>query len=216
MNKITTSLLGILLAVCSASCSVRTHEVIADTARSGKAILLPLQNPTICNVDNQWFMKGSKAYVQRHNRPCIYKEKNPVDKHEERYTLADDEFEPIYAPIPEDMATNLMKGKYTHTDAISFINRKWTNTLPEGKVKEVATQGSTPAFFRSISSHRMLQTENGSYLLTRIDEMTADFSSIYVYPLAGLSAILIDVPGSIILGPPSSKTIQEAQPEELE
>lgn len=220
MNKISFFTLSSLLAVGTVSCSVRTHEPISDLARSGDAILLPLEKPTLCQVNEQWYIKGYHAEVERRNRPCIQTEKKPNElKRQERYYLVDDEedFEPRYAPMPEEMAKNILKGKYSHSDAISFINQKWVKYLPEGEVKEVGTKASAPAFFRNMSSHRLLQDEeqNKSYMLARVGEMTANFSSLLIYPLAGISAIVIDLPGSIILGPPSAE-VQKAQPEELQ
>lgn len=219
MNKISFYALSALLGITVTSCSVRTHEAIADTARSGDAILLPLESPTLCQVGEQWYMKGYKAQIQRSNIPCIQRIKNQVEKeHPERYSLVttEEDFEPRYSAIPEEMVKNLKEGKYSHTDAISFINRKWTTTLPEGEVKDMDTKVNAPAFFRNMSSHRLLQNGNKSYLLARVGEMTADFSAVYMYPLAGLSAILIDLPGSIILGPQSAEKPQVAQPEELQ
>ena len=164
-------------------------------------------------------MKGYKAQVQRSNIPCIQLTNNQVEKeHPERYSLTveAEEFEPRYTEIPEEMAKSLKAGKYRHSDAISFINRKWSKNLPEGKVKEKSTTAVAPAFFRNMSSHRLLRDGNNSYLLSRVGEMTADFSAIYMYPLAGLSAIVIDLPGTIFLGPQSSEKPQKAQPEEVQ
>lgn len=220
MKKISFYTLSALLALTGVSCSVRTHEVIADTARSGDAILLPLEKPTLCQVNDQWYMKGYKVQVRRSNIPCFQPVQNQVEKeHPERYSLVSEfkNFEPRYAPIPEDMAKSLQKGKYSHSDAISFINRKWTDTLPEGEANGITAKAVVPAFFRNMSSHRLLKDGDNSYLLARVGEMTADFSAVYMYPLAGLSAILIDLPGSIILGPQASaEKPQEAQPEELQ
>ena len=219
MKKISYYTLTALLALAGVSCSVRTHEVIADTARSGDAILLPLETPTLCKVNDQWYMKGYKAQVRRSNVPCIQPVKNEVEKeHPERYSVIvdEDEFEPRYAEIPAEMVKNLKAGKYTHSDAIGFINRKWSQYLPEGEVKEQTTKAVAPAFFRNMSSHRLLKNDGRSYLLARVGEMTADFSAVYMYPLAGLSAIAIDLPGSILLGPQSSETTQTAQPEEAQ
>lgn len=219
MNRISIFAVSVFMAIAGVSCSVRTHEVIADTARSGDAILLPLETPTLCQVNEQWYMKGYKAQVQRSNIPCIQPIKNKVDKeHPERYSLlvGEEDFETRYTQIPEEMVKNLMKGQYSHSDAISFINRKWVKNLPEGDVKNVTTKATAPAFFRNMSSHRLLQTPDKSYLLARVGEMTADFSAVYMYPLAGLSAILIDLPGSILIGPQTAEKPQEAQPEELQ
>lgn len=219
MKKISYYTLTALLALAGVSCSVRTHEVIADTARSGDAILLPLETPTLCKVNDQWYMKGYKAQVRRSNVPCIQPVKNEVEKeHPERYSVIvdEDEFESRYAEIPAEMVKNLKAGKYTHSDAISFINRKWSTHLPEGEVKEQTTKAEAPSFFRNMSSHRLLKNDSRSYLLARVGEMTADFSAVYMYPLAGLSAIAIDLPGSILLGPQSSETTQTAQPEEAQ
>lgn len=219
MKKISFYTLSVLLALTCVSCSVRTHEVIADTARSGDAILLPLETPTLCQVNNQWYMKGYKAQVRRSNAPCIQLEQNQAkNEHPERYSLVidEEEFEPRYTQIPEEMAKNLKAGKYSHSDAISFINRKWSTTLPEGEIKEQTTKAMAPAFFRNMSSHRLMKSDTQSYLLARVGEMTADFSAVYMYPLAGLSAIVIDLPGSILLGPQSSEKPQTAQPEEVQ
>lgn len=218
MKRISLYILSALAAVTCVSCSVRTHEVIADHARSGDAILLPLETPGLCKVKDTWYMKGYKSQVERRNTPCIQKTK--VDKeHPERYQLVNglQDSEIRYAEVPEEMAQNLLKGQYSHSDAISFINRKWVRTLPEGEVKQVSTKAQAPAFFRNMSSHRLLKDGSNSYLLARVGEMTADFSAVYMYPLAGVSALLIDLPGSIILGPQSSsKPVQTAQPEELQ
>lgn len=220
MKKISVLILSVFCAISSVSCSVRTHEVIADKARSGYAILLPLEEPVICQVGEDWYMQGRKTLVYRSGRPVLYKEIDQEKKyHPERYYLDDDDhrnfdYEPVYAPMPKEMAENMMKGIYTHSDAISFINTKWRLDLPQGEVKQWKTRASTPAYFRNLSSHRMLQTENGTYLLARVGEMTADFSAIFMYPLAGLSAVLIDAPGSILVGPPT-KMEQKAEAEEL-
>lgn len=219
MKKISFYTLSVLLALTGVSCSVRTHEVIADTARSGEAILLPLETPTLCKVNDQWYMKGYKAQVRRSNIPCVQLIRNEVEKeHPERYSVIvdEDEFEPRYTEVPENMVKSLKEGKYSHSDAISFINRKWSKYLPEGEVKEQTTKAVAPSFFRNMSSHRLLKNDSQSYLLARVGEMTADFSAVYMYPLAGLSAIIIDLPGSILLGPQSSEKPQTAQPEEVQ
>ncbi len=219
MRKLPVLILSFICALASVSCSVRTHEVIADKARSGYAILVPLENPVLCQIGDEWYMQGMKTLVERRGRPCLYKEKGQEKKkHPERYYLVDDEddidFTPIFAPMPQEMAERMMKNEYTHSDAISFINSKWTLNLPQGEAKRWKTSAVAPAYFRNISSHRMMQTQKNSYLLARVGEMTADFSSIYMYPLAGLSAILIDAPGSILLGPPTTP-VQKAESEEL-
>ena len=215
MKQFSLLILSALCVFSLPSCSVRTHEVIADHARSGEAILIPLEKPVLCQVGEQWYLQGGRTYIERHNRPCIQKEKNPKrNVHPERYNLADDEFEPVYAAIPQEMAERLMNENYTHSDAISFINRRWLQKLPEGNVKKWQTRAVAPAYFRNMSSHRLIQTEHESFLLARIGEMTADFSSVYMYPLAGLSAIFIDIPGSIIIGPPVTK-VEVAEAEEL-
>ena len=219
MNKISFYTISALMTLCGVSCSVRTHEVIADTARSGDAILLPLEKPTLCQVNDQWYMKGYKAQVRRSNLPCFQPVENQVEKeHPERYSLVSEfkNFEPRYTPISEELAKNLKEGKYRHSDAISFINSKWTATLPEGEAKGMTAKATAPAFFRNMSSHRLLRDGNNSYLLSRVGEMTADFSAIYMYPLAGLSAIVIDLPGTILLGPQSSEQPLTAQPEEAQ
>lgn len=217
MKKISLLALGTLCAaLISTSCSVRSHVSVADMGRSADGILLPLETPTICKVGDQWYMCGHKANIERNNAPWVRPEQLPQDKrHPERYELGSDDFEPMYAPIPTSLAESLRKGKYTHSDAISFINRKWVDELPEGKVREVKTKASAPAFFRNMSSHRLMQTEQGSFLLAHIGELTADFSSIYAYPLAGLTAIVVDAPASFLYSPPVQES-KVAQPEEVE
>lgn len=219
MKKFPLLILSLIGALSSVSCSVRTHEVIADKARSGYAVLAPLENPVLCQVGEDWYFQGMKTLVERRGRACIYKEKGQEKKkHPERYYLVDDEsdmdFEPIYAPITKEMAERMMKDEFSHSDAISLINSKWTLTPKQGESKLWKTRAVAPAYFRNLSSHRMLQTETSTYLLARVGEMTADFSSIYMYPLAGLSAILIDAPGSILIGPPTTP-VQKAEAEEL-
>lgn len=217
MKRFSLLIVSVLCVISAVSCSVRTHEVIADHARSGNAILVPLEKPVLCQMGEQWYLQGNLAQVERRHRPCIHKTKNPGRNfHPERYYLVDeDDFEPVYAPMSAEMAERMMKDTYTYTDAISFINSKWMKKLPAGEVQKWQTRAVAPSFFRNMSSHRMIQTEKDSYLLARIGEMTADFSSIYMYPLAGLSAILIDVPGSILIGPPTTK-VQKAEAEEVE
>lgn len=79
------------------------------------------------------------------------------------------------------------------------------------------TTAEAPAFFRNMSSHRLLKSEQGSsYLIARIGEMSADFSAIYAYPFAGLCAIIIDTPASFFYSPPNQKVIQKAEAEEVE
>lgn len=205
MNKGLSIISGILCAVSLVSCSVRTHRVIADHGRSGEAVLIKLEGPVLCQVGNQWYMKGNKTSIVRRNRDCLMLTKpSPDQQHPERYYLTDtdeSDFEPVYAPIPEDMARNIQEGSFTHTDAISFINSKWIDKLPDGESVEVATSTRTPDYFRNMSSHRLIQTNEKSYLIANLGEMTADFSSLYMYPLAGLSALLIDMPGTLLLGP---------------
>lgn len=216
MNKIMNWALGAICVLSFTSCSVHPSVSVADMGRSADAILLPLEQPTLCQVNKQWYMCGHKANVERSNASWVNVNLLPVEKrHPERYTLGSDEFSPMYAPIPESLAESLRKGKYTHSDAISFINRKWVKELPEGKVKQVKTKVSAPAFFRNMSSHRLMQTEKGSFLLANIGELTADFSAIYAYPLAGLTSILVDAPASFFYNPPVQKP-QVAQPEEIE
>ena len=217
MKRFSLLIVSVLSALSAVSCSVRTHEVIADHARSGNAILVPLEKPILCQMGDQWYLQGHKAQIERRHRPSIQKVKNPGKKfHPERYYLVDeDDFEPVYAPMTPEMADRMMKDTYTYTDAISFINTKWLRELPGGEVQKWKTRAVAPDYFRNMSSHRLIQTETHSYLLARIGEMTADFSSIYMYPLAGLSAILIDAPGSILIGPPTTK-VQKAEAEEVE
>lgn len=216
MKKLVISALSIICALTTTSCSVCTSVSVADMGRSADAILLPLEQPRMCQVNNQWYMCGHKASVERHNAPWVRPEQLTAEKrHPERYTLDSDEMIPMYAPIPETLANSLLKGKYTHSDAISFINRKWVDQLPEGKKKEVQLKTSAPAFFRNMSSHRIMQTEQGSYLIANIGEMSADFSAILAYPLAAVTTILIDTPASFFYSPPVQKP-QIAQPEEVE
>lgn len=216
IKQLTRLVLGSLCILATSSCSVNSHISVADCGRSADAILLPLKTPQICHVNNQWYMTGYKASVERSNAPWVNPDQLPVEKrHPERYSLASDEMTPMYAAIPDTLAASLQKGKYTHSDAISFINRKWINELPEGNVKEVQLKVSAPEFFQNMSSHRIMQTEQGSYLLARIGELTADFRAIYAYPLAAVTTVLIDAPASFLYSPPSQKP-QVAQPEELE
>lgn len=216
MKKLTLLALGMLGALSTTSCSVRSHVSVADFGRSAEAILLPLENPTLYSVNNTWYMSGQKTYVERHNAPWVHPDQLPADKrHPERYSIDSDEQSTVYTAIPAEMAESIRKGKYTHSQAISFINRKWVDQLPEGEVKKVETRTSTPEYFRKMSSHRLLQTETNSYLLAHIGEFTADFSSILAYPLAGLCTIVVDTPASFFYSPPVKKK-QVAQPEELE
>ncbi len=216
MKNKTLLTLGALCTLLGTSCSVRSHISVADCGRSADAILVPLEQPTLCKVDKQWYLCGKKANIERHNAPWVRPEQLPADKrHPERYTLGGDDMTPVYSAIPTELADNLRKGKYTHSDAISFINRKWVNELPEGKVEEVRTTAQTPDYFRTMSSHRLMQTEQGNFLLARIGELTADFSSIYAYPLAGLCAIFVDAPASFLYSPPVQKP-QVAQAETVE
>lgn len=215
-RNLTLSLLAAAGALLTTSCSVCSRVSVADCGRSGEAILVPLENPTIHQVDGNWYMTGKKVTVERSNYPWVRPEQLSAEKrHPERYSLADDESTPTYAAIPETLAESLQKGKYTHSDAISFINRKWVDELPEGKVKTVKLKVNAPDFFRNMSSHRLMQTEQGSYLLARIGEMTADGRAIYAYPLAALSGLIIDMPASFLYSPPVQKP-QVAQPEEVE
>ncbi len=219
MKKIPVLILSLFCAFASISCSVRTHEVIADKARSGYAILVPLENPVLCQIGDEWYFQGMKTLVERRGRPCLYKVKEQEKKsHPERYYLVDDESEmeytPVFASITKEVADRMMKNEYTYSDAISFINTKWALDLPQGDVTRWKTRAVAPAYFRNLSSHRMMQTQSSSYLLARVGEMTADFSSVYMYPLAGLSAVFIDAPGSIFVGPPSTP-VQKAESEDL-
>lgn len=216
MKKLTLLTLSILSTLITTSCSVCSHVSVADFGRSAEAILLPLESPTLHIVGKQWYMEGQKTYVERHNAPWVRPEQLPADKrHPERYSIDSDDSSPVYAAIPADMAESIRKGKYTHSHAISFINRKWVDELPAGKVKTIETKTSAPEYFRKMSSHRLLQTESNSYLLAHIGELTADFSSILAYPLAGLCTIVVDTPASFFYSPPVKKK-QVAQPEELE
>ena len=215
-RNLTLSLLAAAGALLTTSCSVCSRVSVADCGRSGEAILVPLENPTIHQVDGNWYMTGKKVTVERSNYLWVRPEQLSAEKrHPERYSLADDESTPTYAAIPETLAESLQKGKYTHSDAISFINRKWVDELPEGKVKTVNLKVNAPDFFRNMSSHRLMQTEQGSYLLARIGEMTADGRAINAYPLAALSGLIIDMPASFLYSPPVQKP-QVAQPEEVE
>ena len=208
-----------LLSLCAlniSSCSVCTHSAVADMGRSAEAILLPLETPTLYQVNKEWYMLGHKANVERYNASWVDVGCLPADKrHPERYELGSSEMTPTYATIPASLAESLQKGKYTHSDAISFINRKWVDSLPEGEVKEVRLSLSTPDYFRHMSSHRIMQTEQGTYLLANIGEMSADFGAILAYPLAALSTIVIDMPASFLYSPPVQKK-QVAQPEVVE
>ena len=136
-------------------------------------------------------------------------------RHPERYALCDEDFTTAYAAIPDSLAESLRKGKYTHSDAISFINRQWEDKLPEGNAKSYQVKASAPDFFRNMSSHRLMQTEKGNFLLARIGEMEADWRAIYAYPLSGLTLLLFDTPASFFYSPPVQKS-QVAQPEEVE
>lgn len=218
IKKIALIVAGAMSALVTSSCSVCSRSAAADLGRSGDAIILPLENPTLYRVDDKWYICGSKVQVERSNAPWVNPDQLPIEKrHPERYSLVDDEFTPMYAPIPESMVENIRKGRYTHSDAISFINRKWISELPEGRVKEVKTTAEAPAFFRNMSSHRLLKTEQGNtYLLARIGEMTADLGAIYAYPLAGLCSIIIDIPASFLYSPPNQKLLQKAEAEEVE
>lgn len=218
LKKIALIVAGAMCALATSSCSVCSRTAAADFGRSADVILLPLEKPTLCQVDKDWYMCGQKAWVERHNAPWVNPDQLPAEKrHPERYTLVDEEFTPMYARIPENLANSIKSGHYTHSDAISFINRKWVSTLPEGTVKRVKTTAEAPAFFRNMSSHRLLKSEQGSsYLIARIGEMSADFSAIYAYPFAGLCAIIIDTPASFFYSPPNQKVIQKAEAEEVE
>lgn len=208
--------LATLSTLVTTSCSVCSRVSVADRGRSGEAILLPLEKPTLHQVGKQWYMSGHKATVERYNYPWVRPEQlSPEKRHPERYALCDDELTTVYAAIPDSLAESLRKGKYTHSDAISFINRKWVDELPEGKSKSYQINVSAPDFFRNMSSHRLMQTEKGTYLLARIGEMEADLRSLYAYPLSGLSLLLIDTPASFLYSPPVQKP-QLAQPEEVE
>ncbi len=216
MKKFTLVSMGLLGALLSASCSVRSHVSVADCGRSAEAILLPLETATLYSVNDKWYMEGQKTFVERHNAPWVNPDQLPADKrHPERYTIDSDEKTPVYAAIPASMAEDIRKGKYTHSYAISFINRKWVDKLPEGEARKVETQSSAPDYFRKMSSHRLIQTETNSYLLAHIGELTADFSAILAYPLAGLCTLIVDTPASFFYSPPVKKK-QEAQAEEIE
>lgn len=216
MKNLIFSALITLCMLQMTSCSVCTHVSVADMGRSAEATIVPLENPTLYCVNNQWYMEGFKANVQRCNASSIQPELLPAEnKHPERYILGNDEMEPLYSPIPADMAETIRKGVYTHSHAISFINRKWVNELPDGKVKKEEIKASTPDYFRSLSSHRLMHTDKGSFILAKIGELTADFSSIYAYPLAGICAIVIDAPASFLYSPPAQDS-KVAQPEEVE
>lgn len=216
MKRNVLSLLATLCAFMASSCSVHSHVAVADMGRSADGILVPLENPTICCVNEQWYMCGHKANIERNNVPWTDISHLPIEKrHPERYTLGSDEFTPIYSPIPKSLAESLQKGKYTHSDAISFINRKWVEELPEGEVSKKDLTVSAPEYFSKMSSHRLMQTEQGNFLLAQIGELTADFNAVLVYPLAGLTAVLFDTPASIFYTAPA-RQVQEAQPEEVE
>lgn len=216
MNKFLPFALSALCALMMPSCSVCSHVSVADMGRSADAILLPLEQPTLSRVGSQWYMHGYKANIARSNAPWVRPEQLPAEKrHPERYSLCSDEMSPMYSPIPESLVKDLQNGKYTHSDAISFINRKWVDKLPEGDARQVKLKASAPAFFRNMSSHRIMHTEQGNFLLANIGELTADFSSILAYPLAGLCAIVVDTPASFFYSPPVQK-VQLAQPEEVE
>ena len=216
IKKTTLLALGAICALATSSCSVCSHVSVADMGRSADAILLPLEQPTLYQVNKQWYMLGQKTSIERYNAPWVRPEQLPEEKrHPERYKLDSEEMTPMYSAIPSSLAENLQKGRYTHSDAISFINRKWEETLPEGEVKEVKTTVSTPDYFRNMSSHRIMRTERGTFLLAHIGEMSADLSAIYAYPLAGLYAIAVDMPASFLYSPPVQKT-QVAQPETLD
>lgn len=218
IKKIVLIMAGTISALITSSCSVCSRSAAADMGRSGDVILLPLEKPTLYRVNDNWYIGGSKAQVERSNAPWVNPDQLPAEKrHPERYSFVDEEFTPMYAEIPESLATNIRKGYYTHSDAISFINRKWVNELPEGKIKEIKTSAEAPAFFRNMDSHRLIKSEQGnSYLIARIGEMTADFGAIFAYPLAGLCAIIIDTPASFLYSPPNHKAIQKAEAEEVE
>ena len=218
LKKIALFVAGTVCALATSACSVCSRTAAADFGRSADIILLPLEKPTLCQVDKDWYMCGQKARAERHNAPWVNPDQLPAEKrHPERYTLVDEEFTPMYAKIPESLANSIKSGHYTHSDAISFINRKWVNNLPEGSVKRVETTAEAPAFFRNMSSHRLLKSEQGnSYLIARIGEMSADFSAIYAYPLAGLCAIFIDTPASFLYSPPNQRIPQKAEAEEVE
>lgn len=218
MNKklLTLMTTGALLALGTSSCSVCSHTAVADMGRSADAILLPLEQPTLYKVDKQWYMLGHKTSVERCNAPWVRPEQLFADKrHPERYSLDSDEMTPVYSPIPTELANSLQKGRYTHSDAISFINRKWVETLPTEEAQEVKLTVSAPDYFRNMSSHRIMQTEQGTFLLAYIGEMSADFGAILAYPLAALSTIVIDMPASFLYSPPVKKQ-QVAQPEVIE
>lgn len=209
---------GLICTLITSSCSVCSRTAAADMGRSAEVILLPLEKPVLCKVGKDWYACGHKAKASRSNAPWVNPDQLPAEKrHPERYTLEDDEFTPAYARIPETLATNLNKGIYSHSDAISFINRKWVDELPEGDAKRVQTKAEAPAFFRNMDSHRLLKSEQGdSYLIARIGEMSADFGAVLAYPLAGLCTIIIDTPASFFYSPPNRKVIQKAEAEELE
>lgn len=217
MKNITLSALGCMMcAVLGTSCTVRSHVAMADYGRSADGIVVPMEHPTLHRVDKQWYMEGQKVNIERNNASWISTDHLPVEKrHPERYTFGSDEMTPMYAAIPEDVADSIRKGKYTHSHAISFINRKWVDTLPEGKATQIKTKASTPDYFRKMSSHRLIQTETNSYLLAHIGELTADFSSIIAYPMAALCTIIVDTPASFFYSPPKQQR-QTAQSEEVE
>lgn len=218
IKKLTILLCGALCGLVTSSCSVCSRTAAADFGRSAEAILLPLEHPTLFQINSNWYIEGQKSLVERSNAPWVNPDQLPAEKrHPERYNLADEDAAPVYSRIPESMAKNIMKGKYSHSDAISFINRKWIDELPAGKVKRIETKTNAPAFFRNMSSHRLLKSEQGnSYLIAHIGEMTADFSAIVAYPFAGLCAIVIDTPASFFYSPPNRRVIQKAEAEEVE
>ena len=218
IKQITLLLGGIFSSLIYNSCSVCSHTAAADMGRSAEIILLPLEKPSLCQVDKTWYVCGHKARAERSNAPWVNPDQLPSEKrHPERYTLTDDEFTPAYAEIPENLATNLSKGVYSHSDAISFINRKWVNELPEGNIKRIETKAEAPSFFRNMDSHRLVKSEQGnSYLIARIGDMSANLGAIYAYPLAGLCTIFIDAPASFFYSPPNKNVIQQAEAEEVE
>lgn len=216
MKKVILSVLCALCAFQLSSCSVRTHVAMADLGRSADAILVPLEQPTLYRVNGQWYMGGMMANVERYNAPSIRPEQLPSERrHPERYALDSDDMKDVYCAIPDDMAESIRKGTYTHSHAISFINRKWVGKLPEGKVAKEQVKTSAPDYFRGMSNHRLMQTSKGTYLLAKIGEFSADFGAIYAYPLAGLCTIIVDAPLSFLYSPPAQES-KVAQPEEVE
>lgn len=217
MKKISAVLLSILCATLTVSCSVKTHRSIADSARSANAILVPLENPVLIQRGEEWYMQAYKAPIERYGMPVIQTVKHTEPNyHPERYSLIDDleDADTLYASVAPETAQEILKGKYSHQTAISFINSKWTETL-EGDTLKHNTTARTPDYFRNLSSHRLIQDGNKSYLIARMGELSADFNSIIMYPLAGLSFLLIDTPGSLLLGPPASNASATPGPEEL-